>query len=60
MFKIGDIVRYEKGKYGLVVKYLIGCKGEEDSMYVIFFDKPEKTYHYYLYQSMKLCWEKVV
>ena len=56
---VGDIVRYDGGEYGLVVKYMIGCIGEEDSMYVIFFHKPETTYHYYLSQYMKSCWEKV-
>ncbi len=43
-----------------LLKYMIGCIGEEDSMLVIFFHKPEKTYHYYLSPSMKSCWEKVV
>ena len=57
---VGDIVRYDSGHcYGFVVKYMIGCRGEDDSMLVIFFHKPEKTYHYYLSTSMKSCWEKV-
>jgi len=55
---VGDIVRYEKGKYGLVVKYEY-VNNEEDLMHVIFFHKPQTTYHFYLNASMKSCWIKV-
>ena len=55
---VGDIVRYYSGQYGIVVKYEY-VNNEEDLMHVIFFHKPETTYHYYLSHSMKSCWIKV-
>jgi hypothetical protein len=58
-FEVGDIVRYERGKYGIVVKYEKSNVWDEDVMHVVFFHEPEKTFRFFLSPAMKACWIKV-